>query len=141
MRLAPEHRDDLLYDTLARGLDDLVAVDPERVPAAVLATVWNLVSVLGFAPDLAVCLECQKPIEPGRTARFDFSAGGVRCERCAPHGRSLAGFELASLRRLTSGSLEGEVPAGQGRLLADYIRYHLAEGARLKSLPFLAELP
>jgi len=141
MRLAPEHRDDHLYDGLVSGLDDLVRVPSESVPAAALATVWRLVSILGFAPDLESCLDCQESVGSGQAARFDFAAGGLRCARCAPHGRTVIPAELESLRRLTTGRLDGEVTPGQGSLLADYIRYHMAEGSTLKSLPFLAELP
>jgi len=141
MRLAPEHRDDHLYAALVSGLDHLVEVPTEMVPAAALATVWDLVSILGFAPDLETCLDCQEPVRPGRAVRFDFSAGGLRCARCAPHGLTIAASELESLRRLTTGRLDGEVTPGQGQLLADYIRYHMAEGTRLKSLSFLAEIP
>ena len=141
MRLAPEHRDDRLYDALVTGLDTLVSVGSDSATAAALAAVWTLVPVLGFAPDLDTCLDCLRPVPRNESARFDYAAGGLRCSRCAPHGRPVEPEELESLRRLAAGRLDGEILGAQGKILTDFIQYHMAEGSRLNSLPFLAELP
>lgn len=141
MRLAPEHRDDRLYRVLVEGLDRLMSVPPDRAAAAALRQAWRLVGVLGFAPELARCLECGRPIGGAEAARFDRAAGGLRCERCSPAGEWVGPEELASLRALTVGGADPEPLAGpQGRLLADFIRHHLAEGSRLRSLEFLGRL-
>jgi DNA repair protein RecO (recombination protein O) len=140
MRLAPEHRDDRLYHALTAGLDALLDATPERSVAVALSHVWQLVRVLGFAPDLGSCLQCGRSISDGEEARFDFTAGGLRCGDCALLGRPLKANELAILRALVKGEeppdrLEGP----QSRLVADFVRYHLAEGSRLQSLNFLLE--
>lgn len=140
LRLAPEHRDLRLYRALVAGLDTLVAAPPEQVPAAGLRHIWELVRVLGFAPDLDRCLECGGPIPAGEKARFDFPAGGLRCRRCPAAGRPLSAADLAAFRTLARGGQPEGVPAGQPALVADFIRYHLAEGTRLRSLPFLRDL-
>jgi DNA repair protein RecO (recombination protein O) len=140
MRLAPEHRDDRLYRTLTDGLDALMAADAARSRTAGLRQIWALVATLGFQPELGVCVACGRPIGRGR-ARFDFEAGGLGCLECAPTGPTIEPNELASLRGLVEGGpLEVAVAGPQGRWLSDFIRYHMAEGSQLRSLPFLRQL-
>lgn len=142
MRLAPEHRDERLYAALVSGLDQLLSVGPGGAAAAALRQAWRLVSLLGFAPDLVRCLECGRVIGASEAARFDRAGGGLRCDRCAPSGEWIGPEELASLRALAGGGEDPERVAGpQGRLLADFIRHHLAEGSNLRSLEFLGRLP
>lgn len=137
MRLAPEHRDDRLFRALRSGLDALVDTDRDRAPAVALREIWRLVATLGFAPELGRCAGCGRSLgdEP---ARFDHAAGGLRCRSCPPEGIELDRNEVAELRRL-AGRGEASVDAGglQRRLLADFIRYQMAEGIRLRSLTFL----
>ncbi len=139
MRLAPEHPDDRLFQTMRVGLDALLAANGGSYAAVGLRHVWAVVETLGFRPDLEACAACGRGIgeEP---VCFDLAAGGLRCRRCPPSGPSVTAGELASLRRLVGGH-DAEPPVGpQGRWLADFIRYHLAEGSNLRSLPFLQEL-
>lgn len=138
MRLAPEHRDDRLFGALVRGLDALIEADPGRAGAVALREIWRLVGVLGFAPELRRCAGCGRTVEDGAGARFDHAAGGLRCTACGGEGVRLEGDELRTLRRLAGGDVPPEAAsARQRRLLTDFIRYHLAEGTRLRSLAFL----
>ncbi len=139
MRLAPEHRDDALYRTLTDGLEGLASLARAGRQRGGLEHVWALVERLGFRPELDDCVACGRPIGRGG-ARFDFASGGLRCGRCAPTGPGLDAAELADLRRLVDGTPAASSAGRQGRWLADFIRYHLAEGANLRSLPFLREL-
>ena len=139
MRLAPEHRDDRLYRVLVAGLDDMHRRAPDGEAAGALAHVWSLVGALGFRPELDHCVACGRAIGAER-ARFDYAAGGLRCARCGPAGPGLDAAQLRDLRALASGGTAVRPAVGQGRCLADFIQYHLAEGANLKSLPFLREL-
>ena len=142
MRLAPAHRDDRLYAALLSGLDALLEAPRGEERATALRRVWRLVSVLGFAPDLVRCLECGRRIPAGEGADFDFGGGGLRCRSCS--GREgLSAEELATVRALAVGDQSGppgRLAGPQGKLLADFIRYHLAEGSRLRSLDFLREM-
>ena len=141
MRLAPEHRDAELYRTLTAGLDGLHGRVRERAPAGGLEYVWGVVSALGFRPEMERCVGCRSLI--GATgARFDFEAGGLRCGSCGPIGAELDPGELDALRILVSGgpAERSRVHDRQGRWLAEFIRHHVAEGAQLKSLPFLSRL-
>ncbi|HKK08605.1 MAG TPA: DNA repair protein RecO [Gemmatimonadota bacterium] len=137
MRLAPEHRDDRLFAALVRGLDELLAAPPDDVEGTALRAIWRLVAVLGFAPDLRRCSGCGRDLE-GQTVRFDYASGGLRCGTCGGEGPRLTPGDVRVLQGLLS---PGPVPRGPGlqqrRLLADFIRYHMAEGTHLRSLAFL----
>ncbi len=141
MRLAPEHGDVKLYRTLTEGLDGLHGRVREGAPAGGFEYVWGVVNALGFRPEVERCVACRSPIGAAG-ARFDFEAGGLRCRSCGPFGPELDPGELAALRTLVSGGpAEGSRANGrQGRWLAEFIRHHVAEGAQLKSLPFLRRL-
>ena len=139
MRLAPAHRDDRLFKVLVSGLDALLDADRDDVEGVALRQVWRVVAALGFAPDLRRCVGCGRDVGEGEEARFDFAEGGLRCTACGAQGARLSPDEVATLRRLA----HGEGPAGapgsrQRRVVVDFVRYHLAEGTRLRSLDFLA---
>jgi len=138
MRLAPEHRDDRLYAALVRGLDELLVAPAGSVEGAALRAIWRLVAILGFAPDLGRCAACGRPLGVDEAASFDFASGGLVCGSCGGGAPRLTGAEIDVLRRLME---RGEPPARPGRrqrrLLADFVRYHLAEGTHLRSLGFL----
>lgn len=142
LRLAPEHRDDRVYRALVEGLDALLAPGPEGPGGTAVRQAWRLVAALGFAPDLVRCAGCGRPIPAGDPGRFDRAAGGLRCADCPPGGEWLSAEELATLRGLAGGGpLPSALVGAQGRLLADFIRHHMAEGSRLRSLDFLGRLP
>jgi len=139
MRLAPEHRDDKLFRALREGLDGLHERARSGAPGAGLEHVWALVGTLGFRPELEACVRCRRPIGDERV-RFDYAAGGLQCRRCSPGGPGLEPDELRTLRSLVAGQAAEDSARRQGSWLADFIRYHLAEGANLKSLRFLRDL-
>lgn len=137
MRLAPEHADPSLYRALTRGLDALLGASPGAAAPLALARAWRLVGILGFAPSLERCVACGRPIAADEGGAFDLAAGGLRCRRCSVEGELLPPAEVAALRRLAAGGATGVASRRQAALLADFIRYHMAEGVRLRSLEFL----
>jgi DNA repair protein RecO (recombination protein O) len=137
LRLAPAERDPLLYDALTVGLDRLVETDSVGVPGVSLAAIWQLVTALGFGPGLDACSRCGNPIadEP---AALDLREGFLVCSRCLPGAATLPASEVGTLRRLAAGEVPSSAPSHrQASLLVDFIRYHAAEGIRLRSLDFL----
>jgi DNA repair protein RecO (recombination protein O) len=42
---------------------------------------WNFISLLGYSPELSVCLLCRKSLSP-QSMYFSFSEGGVICNSC-----------------------------------------------------------
>jgi len=139
MRLAPEHPDDELYRSLVAGLDQLHGSAQRGGDEGGLEHIWALVSTLGFRPELDHCVTCADEIGDER-ARFDFAAGGLHCLRCAPGSGGLESSELRVLRDLASGRPSRSPLGQQGQWLADFIRYHMSEGATLRSLRFLREM-
>lgn len=137
MRLAPEHRDDRLFRALVQGLDELLSAGEEDVEGTALRGIWRLVAVLGFAPDLQRCSACGRQLGEG-PARFDYASGGLRCTVCGGEGPRLGPEDVRVLRRLLGrGSVPPRPGMRQRRFLADFIRYHMAEGTHLRSLAFL----
>ena len=139
MRLAPEHRDDRLFEALVGGLDALLDAPSGEAESTALSQLWALVSVLGFAPHLSHCIGCGRAVAQGESAFFDASSGGLRCGSCGGHGEAVSAEELMTLRALVDRA--GRPPSADGiqrRLLIDFIRFHLAEGVRIRSLEFMA---
>jgi DNA repair protein RecO (recombination protein O) len=139
MRLAPEHRDDRLFKVLVSGLDALVDAGAGEAEAVALRQIWRVVAALGFAPDLRRCVGCGAEVGGGGEVRFDYADGGLRCPACATEGPVLSGDEVETLRALAYGEGQpGEVGGRQRSLVVDFVRFHLAEGQRLRSLQYLA---
>ncbi|MGD8497122.1 MAG: DNA repair protein RecO [Gemmatimonadales bacterium] len=137
MRIAPRESDAPLFEFLVRSLDDLIEAPTERVRAVSAARIWQLVTLLGFGPSVTACVDCGRAPDLGRPARFDLGAGGIRCHRCPAVGRFLPVDEVHALVRLATGEpVVDPSPAHLG-LLADFIRWHAAEGSRIRSLDFL----
>ncbi len=137
LRIAPREPDKELYDTLIRGLDDLLAAAEGEAEGIAAARIWHLVSLLGFAPSVEACLDCGRPPRAGEPARFDVRAGGLRCSNCPSAGALLAPDEVAELRALVAGEVGVRASSRQVTLLTDFIRYHASEGYRIRSLDYL----
>lgn len=138
MRIAPREPDARLYDTLVTALDSLIETPEDASRTVAAAAIWRLVAHLGFAPAVDGCLDCGRPLERGEPARFDLAAGGLRCARCPAVGRPLSPGDVTALRALTAGDASAGASPAQLSLLAEFIRYHATEGARIRSLDFLA---
>jgi len=138
LRVAPREADPLLFDTLIDALDHLVQAPIEQSDGVAAARIWQLVSLLGFAPAVEVCIDCGRPPGAGQPARFDLQAGGLRCANCPPSGRALAPADVEDLRSLLAGAPGIRPSPSQIALLADFIRYHASEGSHIRSLDFLS---
>lgn len=140
LRLAPQEVDLELFEILRSGLDVLLAVSAEEVPNAGLVHIWRLVGHLGFSPALDLCSRCGRTLGPGEGGRFDTSLGGVCCGSCGGTGTRLTFEQLDQMRAL----VEGRPRPGQGigpeqlQVLTDFVRYHPADGLRIRSLEYLS---
>jgi recombinational DNA repair protein (RecF pathway) len=137
LRLAPSERDDLLYETLREGLDALLSASPDMAPGVAAARIWKLVGVLGFEPSLEHCLSCGRPVQPGEGARFDTHEGGIRCLQCSATGHALDQSGLQTLRELVANRVPSHLSGPQMLVLKEFIRVHIAEDIRIRSLDFL----
>ncbi len=132
-----------LYAALEGALDRLDTVAEERLPAAALGGLWLVTESLGFAPQLEACVRCGAALEEDEVGRFDFSAGGMRCPRCAEGaaGPRVGPIARAQVRDLVAGELPGSLTHSRRHLalVSDFVSYHVV-ARPLKSLPFLGSL-
>lgn len=129
-----------VFDTLAQGLDALCREPPDRVPNAALAALWLEIAVLGFAPVVHACVRCSGAL--GECAAFSLPEGGLLCSRCG--GRTAGTLDRddqAALAAFVSGAapapaLPARHLAAHRRLLARFVRRHVADERELPALAF-----
>ncbi len=145
LRHAGQEPHALLYDTLVQRLGRLEETDPECIVGEVLALGWQIVDLLGFAPELDRCTACGAEVpsdaEGAAMARFDVEAGGIRGpECCAPtESRRIGPVARAQLADLLRGAAPADLllPAAHLALLDDFVTAHMLGGVRLESFRFL----
>jgi DNA repair protein RecO (recombination protein O) len=141
MRTGSEQAQPELYDAVSAGLDRLLAAPADQVETTALAVLWHVIALLGFGPELDVCISCSRAVGPEDDASFDYGAGGIRCDGCAAGlpGRRLPSHARTALASFTRGrAVAAAVTEGHWRLLSRYLEHHILEGAPLRSLQFLA---
>lgn len=128
------------FDVIEEGLDVLVGADRTVVDTVALRQVWRLVETLGYGPSLRSCARDGKEVDPAHVS-FSAADGGVLCPACASTRgeRRLSTSDYDALLMLTeeeSGlpSLDERHAAAHRRLVADFIRFHLAEGRNMEAL-------
>jgi len=136
-----------LYRLLAEGLELL---EEAARPGVVLqGFMLHLLRLLGYLPELHVCVRCRTGVSPHQDASLSPAAGGVVCEGCR---KSAPDFLLASpaalgfLRGASSSTLRvmdriGVLPQAfqeVSNILQAFLRHVL--GRPLRSSDFLARL-
>ncbi len=91
-----------LDETLPRGTK--LSTPPEAVSRLLLRFEFRAMDLLGYAPQLSECLECETPIDEnsqsasrGRVA-FAMLDGGVVCNRCRPGYRQVASVSMPVIK-------------------------------------------
>jgi DNA repair protein RecO (recombination protein O) len=142
LRVAPAEPHPEGYDVLEEALRVLATASGAVLSALAIKVLWRLVAALGFAPALENCIRDGRQLDPGPMS-FSAPDGGALCGRCSRESESTAlpTDARAALEVLTARSddlpvLDPRNAAAHRRLLARYIRYHLAEGATLSALEF-----
>jgi DNA repair protein RecO (recombination protein O) len=147
LRFAPPDAHPESFELLRHALGELETTAQVNVEAMGLRLLWQLVSVLGFAPSVEACVLDGAPLASGPLP-FSTRDGGALCSTCA--SQQVATLLPEQARADLMGLLEpgGELPifdnkhgAAHRRLLARYIRYHLSEGADLPALEFWMQQP
>jgi DNA repair protein RecO (recombination protein O) len=147
LRFAPPDPHPESYDRFRDGLTRLEVAPVPEVEVLGFRVLWQLVSVLGFAPELESCVR-DGAVLPAGALPFSTREGGALCPACAAgHGAT----RLPERARLDLAALldpQAELPVldrrhaeSHRRLLARYIRYHLSEGAELPALEFWLRRP
>ncbi len=141
LRLAPAAPHVESFDVMAHALAMLEAIPAEAAESYGLRALWQLVTSLGFAPSLATCAREGSALPPGDPVQFSLAEGGVLCKQCA-HDRATIALPRQALEDLTALlSADADLPfldtrhlAAHRRLLARWVRTHLAEAAELPAL-------
>jgi DNA repair protein RecO (recombination protein O) len=138
------HPVDGVYELTVTALDELAReTDPRRASAYFLTAALDL---LGYAPQLNVCVSCEEPLA-AKPAAFSASAGGFLCSKCEMPGmphvplaaikvlRLMGAGDLTTYRRL---KLDHALMEEVERVLTAQLEHHLDR--RLKSLQFLHDM-
>ena len=148
LRFAPADPHPASFDVLRGALAELEAAPEATARATGLRAMWSLVSVLGFAPSIGACVLCGSAVPPGGEVAFSAGEGGALCAQCggkleATRLPERARRDLAALLEPTQPlpALDASHFGAHQRLLARYVRYHLAEGADLPALDFWTRRP
>ncbi|MDZ7779880.1 MAG: DNA repair protein RecO [Gemmatimonadota bacterium] len=132
----------MLFERLNEELDRLDAAVASELPPAILSALWRVTSVFGFEPELTACVHCGRSLGDDEVGRFDFEAGGLRCEACGhgPTGPRLGPIARGQVRALLEGSPPGALthPRRHLALISDFVAHHVAQKP-LKALRFLAD--
>ena len=143
LRFAPPDPHPESFDLLRHALEQLETAASPDIEALGFRVLWQLVSVLGFAPSLDSCVIDGTPLAGEGPLPFSTRDGGALCPTCAAqHGTTqlpaAARSDLVTLLNPAASlpSLDARHGAAHRRLLARYIRYHLGEGADLPALEF-----
>jgi DNA repair protein RecO (recombination protein O) len=143
LRFAPSEAHPESFDLLELALDQLETAEAAQVEALSYRVLWQLVSVLGFAPSLDACVIDGNPLPGTGPLPFSTRDGGALCPTCAtqhgatqlpPGARSDLTMLLDPAAPLPT--LDDRHSAAHRRLLTRYIQYHLADGADLPALEF-----
>ncbi len=131
-----------LFETLEEELDRLDDAPTPELPARVLSALWRVTAAFGFAPELGACVLCGRSLGGDELARFDFEAGGVRCEAC---GAGAVGPRVGPVARdqllaLLDGRPPDDFvhPRRHLALVSDFMVHHVVSKP-LKTLVFLAD--
>ena len=131
-----------LFAGLEEALGHLAAAAPETVTPLILAGAWALVALLGYAPQLSVCVECGEELHAEEVGRLDYAAGGVRCAGCAGSGSQAPRIGPRAREQLGV-LLRGEPvdgldrPATHVKVLRNYVDHHISGSRPLPSFAFL----
>lgn len=137
IRFGTDEADPALYETVVDCFDRLATgrMDPA---GASLASLWKLVGLFGFAPEMRTCTGCGRELADDEYSRFDPEAGGVACFACRPAGRRISPEVRSGVAEMVSSGLAGKSPTElrtHGDLLHAFLAAHLLHGQPLRSLP------
>ncbi len=141
LRFAQHDGDSDLFDVATNAFDRIASSSGDAARTATIAAAWRLLSVLGFAPSLEGCNECEREFTDEEAVLFSQSAGGAVCEQCASRAR--VGRKLPATARLRllqwvstadDGGALSEIDArAHQRLLREFVIEHLSDGRPLKA--------
>ena len=144
LRFSTEEPHPEIFAAVVEALDVAAAATPAAAPSEALASVWQVIALLGYEPQLRHCVGCGRAVEPGEATRFDVDAGGVACTLCRREGRLVEPSARRALEAMIHGDLRAVEPADwplHRALLRAFLTTHLVGDRPLRALDlFLEEL-
>jgi DNA repair protein RecO (recombination protein O) len=141
LRFAQQDSDPELFDVSSSTFDRLTSTSGDAARTTAIAGAWRILSMLGFAPSLGACSECEREFGDDETVLFSQSAGGAVCDSCSRFAR--VGRKLPAPARLRLASWVGTTDDGPAlsdgdarahqRLLREFVIEHLSDGRPLKA--------
>lgn len=135
-----------LFDLLRESIALLQTAPAEALESASLRLLWRLVEELGYQPALDHCVKCGNEIELGGGLVFGPEEGGALCRNCAAASgpARLAPEDRIALTALVAGGtdlpeLDARHAAAHRRLLARFVRWHVASGHVMPALEFWSD--
>jgi DNA repair protein RecO (recombination protein O) len=137
LRFGTEEPQPELFAEVTGALDRLASAPPGRTSAVAISSLWRIISLLGYHPELESCVGCGSPFDPAEPTRFDVLAGGAACTTCRSGGRMVDPATRAQVAEMSRGGT-GEVVLSDSslhRALARaFLGAHLASEHPLRSL-------
>lgn len=132
-----------IFDLLRDALGLLETAPAEALESLGLRLLWRLVEELGYQPALEHCVRCGVATGNEEELIFGPEEGGALCRNCAPASglARLSPADRVALVALIRGGqdlpeLDRRHAAAHRRLLARFVRWHVAEGQALPALEF-----
>jgi DNA repair protein RecO (recombination protein O) len=149
-RLVPgEDPNKPLYQLLDSVLKQIELAERQQLEVVLTAYVLKMLHLVGYGPELTGCVRCSKAI--GDKAWFGLVSGGVLCRQC--HGQDLNAVEISQEALELMRKYEGEpmeelrqaytadaVTREISDILGSFVRTHIGEGGKIKSLEFLERM-
>src|SRR3989339_1176892 len=123
----PNETDPILYELLVQWLETVEqtqAITNERAGFLLGSYALKLLTIIGYRPELSLCLSCKLAIEPG-AYRWHALKGGVVCRSCVDHDQE----QWFAARALSDEALK-LIRFGMSESFASQLRPHLV-GAHL----------
>lgn len=141
LKVGTEEPDAALFTLVTNALDRLA--NPSDAPAeTALASLWALIGVVGFQPEMQRCVRCGRLLMDEEPSRFDVDQGGVVCRSCRPSGRVLDARIRHQVTAMGAGEeirLEPGDIRVHGALLEAFLPTHLSPDRGLRSLALFRE--
>ena len=141
LRYGTEEGHPELFHSVSDALDELADSEGDQAWRA-LAGVWHIVALLGYEPELGVCVVCGRTVPDEEATRFDVDAGGIACTTCRPRGRIVEPAPRGAIRSMVRGD-EAPGPPGDWSLhralLRAFLTSHLVSDRPLRSLDLFIE--
>jgi DNA repair protein RecO (recombination protein O) len=100
--LAKEEKDERIFKLILECFQTLEKMEDNllKIKLIYYYFFWNLLSFLGYKPQLSFCVNCQRKIFPPKTISFCPSEGGIVCNFCVKKFKNCIPISLNELKTL-----------------------------------------